>query len=195
MLVGLSALAIILGLVIGFTLRQPTTIEVGSKASAGAVRERYVFDSLESLVRGADAIVVGTVIQVQPGRLAGDPEDGPGGMVQMFDVSVTVDETLRGGVSGAFTLEIMPIASPGGLAGYPAFDPAQPWWKPGSQSVFFVRKGLEERLIPLGSQGLMFLPHGAANGELEVVAESDFGPEVEALGFATLEQRIEAIGE
>jgi len=101
----------------------------------GKVRERNLVDSLDELVRVSDAVVVASVLEVKPGRQAGDAADGPGGLLQFFDVSLAIDQTIRGKATGSITIEILPIASPDGFRGFPAFDPEQAWWQPGGHPL------------------------------------------------------------
>lgn len=195
LLLALVMVGLVAGLLVGSALEQPSTLAQTGTPDHGTVRERYTFETLDDLVKTADAVVVATVIDIRPGRLAGDPADGSAGLVQMFDVTLSIDQTIKGGMTGAVSIEIMPIASPGGLAGFPPFDPEQPWWSAGAQSVYFLTTTTPERVLPLGSQGVMFLPQGASRGQIKVVATSDFAAEVEALGLAGLQQRIDSVRE
>lgn len=45
-----------------------------------SVRERNLVSSLDELVRESDAVVLASVAEVRPGRQAGDPADGVGGV-------------------------------------------------------------------------------------------------------------------
>ncbi len=118
-----------------------------------------MFSSLADLVRGSDAVVVGTIVSVRPGRAVGDPRDGA---VQFFDVVVQIEERLAGPRdSGEITIEVLFLE---GIRGS-LFSIESPWWRPDASSVFFLNldTGLPGREAVLVSpQGLYFLPDGFA---------------------------------
>lgn len=57
--------------------------------------EVFTADSLADLAMNSDAVIKGTVVKVEPGRLVGDEEP-----VQLTQVSVSVERVLLGAVSG-----------------------------------------------------------------------------------------------
>ncbi len=121
-----------------------------------------MFSSLADLVRGSDAIIVGTIVSVRPGRAAGDPRDGAEGQVQFFDVVVQIEERLAGPRdSGEITIEVLFLE---GIRGS-LFSIESPWWRPDASSVFFLNldTGLPGREATLvNPQSLYFLPDGLA---------------------------------
>lgn len=119
-----------------------------------------MFSSLADLVRGSDAVVVGTIVSVTPGRAVGDPRDGEEGEVRFFDVAVQIEERLAGPRdSGEITIEVLFLE---GIRGS-LFSIESPWWRPDASSVFFLDldSGLPGREATLmNPQSLYFLPDG-----------------------------------
>ncbi|GBE25623.1 hypothetical protein BMS3Bbin02_01911 [bacterium BMS3Bbin02] len=161
LVIGLSA-----GLFAGCSTATSTTTETEPEPQVAVAsaeptgRPRQMFASLADLVRGSDAIVVGTIVSVRPGRAAGDVRDGAEGQVQFFDVVVQIDERLVGPRdSGEITIEVLFLA---GIRGS-LFSIESSWWRPEASSVFFLNldagiPGREATLV--NSQGLYFLPDG-----------------------------------
>jgi len=151
-------------------------------------RPREMFSSLADLVRGSDAIVVGTIVSVRPGRAAGDPRDGAEGQVQFFDVVIQIEERLAGPRdSGEITIEVLFLE---GIRGS-LFSIESPWWRPEASSVFFLDldtdldtslPGREAMLV--SPQGLYFLPDGIA-GKTAASGPDSF-PEATGLTVAEL---------
>ncbi|VAV93990.1 hypothetical protein MNBD_ACTINO02-203, partial [hydrothermal vent metagenome] len=121
-------------------------------------RPHDMFSSLADLVRGSDAVVVGTIVSVTPGRAVGDPRDGEEGEVRFFDVAVQIEERLAGPRdSGEITIEVLFLE---GIRGS-LFSIESPWWRPDASSVFFLDldSGLPGREATLmNPQSLYFLP-------------------------------------
>ena len=62
----------------------------------------YDFGTLGEMVAASDAIVVGTVVATEPGRLVGDP--AAGGVISRL-VTIEVDEALRGEIGATVVVE------------------------------------------------------------------------------------------
>lgn len=96
-------------------------------------------DSLESVMANSDAMVVGQIIRVDPGRIVGDPVEGiPTAQVLFANVTIAVAEVLRGELPlqdrATLTLEVLLPGRTdfGELSTLNARIPSEP-------SIFFLR--------------------------------------------------------
>ncbi|GMQ97860.1 MAG: hypothetical protein BMS9Abin17_0363 [Acidimicrobiia bacterium] len=133
-------------------------------AVESSFRSRTTYVSLDGLRTASDLIAVGTVIGVKPGRLAGDPRDGPEGQVQFHDVAILINEVLAGPGTAELSgtqLRIEMLFLPGSSGSFTSSE--SPWWQPGASSLFFLRfdssaPGRESVLV--SPEGIQFLPDG-----------------------------------
>ncbi|MEX2323486.1 MAG: hypothetical protein WEA29_06920 [Acidimicrobiia bacterium] len=145
-----------------FTNNNRSTIHDQTAAPVVAPHvRRVVLSSLDELVAASDLVVVGTVVGVEPGRVAGDPADGEAGQVQFHDAVIRVDDVLAGSTArDSIRVEVffLPNSPPGSMT-----DIASAWWRRGASSVFFVRWDAtapgREAVLP-SYDGVYHLPSG-----------------------------------
>ncbi|MGH2683386.1 MAG: hypothetical protein ACRDIX_09165 [Actinomycetota bacterium] len=87
-----------------------TACEGGSSKSLPpiSVKEVHYFSDLAQMVATSDAVVQGTVIETEPGRVVGgqDPRPEGDGAIQFLQVTISIDKVLYGSLpEGSFLVE------------------------------------------------------------------------------------------
>ena len=121
---------------------------IGSGGSGGGLATAApppgsVAPDLPSLVRATPLIIVGKVLSLQPGRIAGEGE----GRLQFNDVRVGVEKRLKGDAPETVVVEQVDMTRRRVLT--PEVGPV---YKPGERYVLFLSPGEGPRYITLGGQ-------------------------------------------
>ncbi len=158
------------------TLRRGSTESVALPTESLG-REKRPVSSLQELLTYSQLAIVGKVVEVSQGRVAGEPELGEQGLVRYHDVQLEIEEILLPAVGFEAGFDVgSPVLlemyfDPGATAGaLLAVDSA--WWQPESHSVFFLRAADnpaqagprvltgESRLWLAALPGMYYLPDG-----------------------------------
>jgi len=190
----LVSAAVVAAFLTGFLLMSGSQGAVSQQPSLsiGSVVDPFfrpvtTYSSLDALTAASDLVAVATVVEVKPGRLAGDPLDGAEGQVQFYDVVLKIDDLLAGSADtfiqpGQIQFETLLI--PGSPIGsFPNADSA--WWQSGASSLFFLRADstVEGREWVLASaEGVQYLQYG--RGGILTAAGTE---PIEGLEAATVE--------
>lgn len=176
-------LAVVVSIVMGgCSAAQPSAkIQPAGEDAAGAaapvppapqIREVYRFDSLPVMVATSDGVVLATVTDVQNGRTVGEVGD----TLTFAEVTMRVDETLFGSVTGSIVLEL---------------DTRAAWAEVGAQSIVFLHRKTDspqrEVFRPVNSQSVFVL---AQSGDLVPSGDDEFSEDVARLGPDALRRQI-----
>lgn len=118
-------------------------------------REKYHFESAEELASTAEAVVIGTVKTITPGRVVGDP----GGEMAFVNATIEISQLLAGSLKEGDEV-IIEFSTVAGNPRFAAFDTTMPWWQPGASSVLFLRQTGNGAYHFIGSEAIYFLPDG-----------------------------------
>ncbi len=137
-----------------------------------------IAQDLAGLVQAASLIIVGEVIDIRPGRIAGPPED----RLQFNDVHVRVEKSLKG--KAATVIIVEQVAMPAGEV----FVGLGPPYRRGERYLLFLTPGAGQRYVsvPQGRYlhrgGRMHaLQPGPVADRLQGVAETALMAQIEAL--------------
>jgi len=156
-------------------------IALGCGAGEQAIAARPplpIHQDLQSLVQATPLIIVGKVVDIQPGRVAGSGE----GRLQFNDVRVMVEKRLKGNPPHEVVVEQVD------MSGRTFISEVGPPYRPGERYLLFLGRGEGERYIPV-IQGRYRLKGGtvdpldpgpAADG-LKGVAEAKAIEEIDAI--------------
>ncbi|MGH7410903.1 MAG: hypothetical protein ACREJ6_07595, partial [Candidatus Methylomirabilis sp.] len=109
-----------------------------------------IAQDLAGLVQAAELVVVGKVIEMKPGRIAGEGD----ARLQFNDIRVTVEKRLKGEPTGTVTVEQVDMTGRFFLSG------VGPAYNVGERYVLFLRPGEGDRHFPL-TQGRYLLARGS----------------------------------
>jgi len=149
----------------------------GGLAASATPPPFAIVEDLPGLVDAAPLIIVGKVVEIQPGRIAGEGA----GRLQFNDVRVGVEKRLKGEAPGAVVVEQVDMTGRRVLGIGPAY-------KGGERYLLFLRQGEGERYITI-TQGRYLLSRGSVRPtEPGLVADK-----VKGMDEAKFIEEIEAI--
>lgn len=149
----------------------------GGGGQASAARPPLpIHQDLQSLVQDTPLIIVGKVVDIQPGRVAGSGE----GRLQFNDVRVMVEKRLKGNPSNEIVVEQVDMSR------QVVVSEVGPPYKRGERYLLLLRRGEGDRYITV-IQGRYLLRRG-------VIEPLDPGPAADRLKSMAEAKVIEEIG-
>ena len=149
----------------------------------GGGSNEYWFDSLPKMVATSDVVVLGTVIELKPGDIVGEPGDE----IELLDAVFDVQEVLYGSADGSSTLTIQ--TDP--------FIPTEPEWRTIGNTVLVFMKmntdpGSEGKFYKLNDQAVYLV---TGTDVQETVDHDPFSNGVAAMTIDEIREKIQQAAE